>query len=224
MDRGAWQATVHGVAERWTRLKQLTPSQQCGRDSCPAHLPPLQFGYSCSTSGQSCEDGQWGLLVRFKHPSHPTPHRTSKGPSMIMPHCPQGWPPLWCLFMTFSPFHLPSSFTFASWDLIWNYHLQPSSFPRICYMTTQAATLSSSIVLLKCVRLFCDPKDCSLPGSSVHGILQARITGVGCYFILQGIFPTQGSNPCLLHLLHCRLILYHCTTWEALSSIIILIL
>ena len=28
---------------------------------------------------------------------------------------------------------------------------------------------------LSCVRLFCDPMDCSLPGSSVHGIFQARI-------------------------------------------------
>ena len=27
-------------------------------------------------------------------------------------------------------------------------------------------------------------------------------TGVGCSFLLQGIFPTQGSNPHLLHLLH----------------------
>ena len=27
-------------------------------------------------------------------------------------------------------------------------------------------------------------------------------TGVGCHFLLQGIFPTQGSNSCLLHLLH----------------------
>ena len=26
--------------------------------------------------------------------------------------------------------------------------------------------------------------------------------GVGCHFLLQGIFPTQGSNPCLFHLLH----------------------
>ena len=26
-------------------------------------------------------------------------------------------------------------------------------------------------------------------------------TGFGCHFLLQGIFPTQGSNPCLLHLL-----------------------
>ena len=27
-------------------------------------------------------------------------------------------------------------------------------------------------------------------------------TGVGCHFLLQRIFPTQGSNPQLLHLLH----------------------
>ena len=32
--------------------------------------------------------------------------------------------------------------------------------------------------------------------------------GVGYYFLLQGIFPTQGSNPHLLCLLHCRKILY----------------
>ena len=30
-------------------------------------------------------------------------------------------------------------------------------------------------------------------------------TAVGCHFLLQGIFLTQGSNP---HLLHCREILY----------------
>ena len=48
----------------------------------------------------------------------------------------------------------------------------------------------------------CDPMDCSLPGSSVHGILQARITGVGCHALLQEIVPTQGLNPHLLCLLH----------------------
>ena len=40
--------------------------------------------------------------------------------------------------------------------------------------------------------------DCSLPGSSVHGILQARIPGVGSHFLLQRIFFTQGLNPSLL--------------------------
>ena len=29
--------------------------------------------------------------------------------------------------------------------------------------------------------------------------IPGRNTGVGCYFFLQGIFPTQGSNPHLLH-------------------------
>ena len=48
------------------------------------------------------------------------------------------------------------------------------------------------------------PLDCSLPGSSVHGIFQAS-TGVGCHCLLQGIFPTQGLNPGIPH---CRQILY----------------
>ena len=43
--------------------------------------------------------------------------------------------------------------------------------------------------------------DCSPPGSFVHGIFQARNTGVGCHFLLQGILPTQGSNLHLLCLL-----------------------
>ena len=41
--------------------------------------------------------------------------------------------------------------------------------------------------------------DYSPLGSSVLGILQGKNTVVGCHFLLQGIFPTQGSNLCLLH-------------------------
>ena len=58
----------------------------------------------------------------------------------------------------------------------------------------------------------------SPPGSSVHGILQARIlewvasTALGCHFLLQGIFPTQRSNQ---HLLHWRQILYRFSHWES---------
>ena len=48
--------------------------------------------------------------------------------------------------------------------------------------------------------------DCSLPGSSLHGDSPGKNTGAGCHTLLQGIFPTQGSNPGLLH---CRQILYH---------------
>ena len=45
----------------------------------------------------------------------------------------------------------------------------------------------------------CDTMDYSLPGSSVHGILQARILE---WSAVSSIFPTQGSNPYLLGLLH----------------------
>ena len=48
----------------------------------------------------------------------------------------------------------------------------------------------------------CDPVNDSPPGSSVHGILQARILEWSCHFFLQGIFLTQGLNPCLLNLKH----------------------
>ena len=47
------------------------------------------------------------------------------------------------------------------------------------------------VCALSRVLFFCDPMDCSLPGSSVHGVFQARI--LGC------IFLTQGSSWSLLH-------------------------
>ena len=48
--------------------------------------------------------------------------------------------------------------------------------------------------------------DCSASGSPVHGDSPRKNTGVVCHALLQGIFPTQGSNPGLPHW---RQILYH---------------
>ena len=45
----------------------------------------------------------------------------------------------------------------------------------------------------------CDPMDCNSPGSSAHGDSPGNNTGVGCHFLLQGIFPIQGSNSALPH-------------------------
>ena len=53
--------------------------------------------------------------------------------------------------------------------------------------------------------ILCDPMDYSLPGSSVHGILQARILEWVTIFFSKGCSPTQGLNPGLLHF---RQILY----------------
>ena len=69
--------------------------------------------------------------------------------------------------------------------------------PVLCLVTQSCPTL-------------CDLMDCSPPGSSVHRDSPGKNTGVGCEVLLQGILPTQGSNPGLSH---CRQIL-HCLSHQ----------
>ena len=63
------------------------------------------------------------------------------------------------------------------------------------------------LVTQLCLTL-CNPMDCSPPGSSVHGILQARTLEWGASgepFAPPGDLPDPGIKPGLLH---CRQILY----------------
>ena len=63
-----------------------------------------------------------------------------------------------------------------------------------------------------------------------HGLKPARFlcpwnspgknTGVGCHSVLQGIFPTQGSNPGLPH---CRRILYHLSHQGSLQWCVVVV-
>ena len=72
------------------------------------------------------------------------------------------------------------------------------------YVNTQRHSIHNVpmyVCVLSHVQLFVTP------WTAAHQVLCARNfpgknTGVGCHFLLQGIFPAQGSNPCLLHLLH----------------------
>ena len=77
-----------------------------------------------------------------------------------------------------------------------------SSFWNISTKTNALCTLCDKWLQL-CPSL-CDPMDCCPLGSSVHGILQARI--LECvhwsHALLQGNFPTQGLNLSILCLLH----------------------
>ena len=57
-------------------------------------------------------------------------------------------------------------------------------------------------LLQSCLTL-CDPMDCSPPGSCVHEDSPGKNSAVGCYALLQGIFPTKGWNLSLL----CRLLM-----------------
>ena len=63
--------------------------------------------------------------------------------------------------------------------------------------------------------ILCNPMDCSLEVSCPWDSPGKNI-GVGCCALLQGIFPAQVSNPCLLHLLHWQCVFFTTsTTWEA---------
>ena len=55
----------------------------------------------------------------------------------------------------------------------------------------------------------CNPMDCNPPGSSVHGIFQARI--------LKWVAISYSSDRIPVSCIYCidRWILYHRTTWEA---------
>ena len=88
-------------------------------------------------------------------------------------------------------------------DNVKEWNVQMLSFERVlCFVTQLCPTL-------------CDPMDCSPPGSSVHGDSPGKNTGVGYHALLQGIFPTQGSNPGLLN---CRQTLWAWATREALAQ------
>ena len=68
----------------------------------------------------------------------------------------------------------------------------PCHFPPFWHVCVTCSTL-------------CDSMGHSQQGSSVHGILQARILEWVCSFLLEVIFPTQGWNLCFLH---CRWVLF----------------
>ena len=133
-------------------------------------------------------------------------------------------------------------------DSVWPHWRQPTRLPCPwdspgkntgvgCHFLLQCTKVKSESEVAQSCPTLSGPMDCSLPGSSIHGIFQARVlewgaiafsvghfssvqffatlwtigarlsvhwnspgknTGVGCHALLQGIFPPQGLNPCLL--------------------------
>ena len=68
--------------------------------------------------------------------------------------------------------------------------------------------LKNGIIFLACLvaqshRIFATLWTIACQASHLQNF-SGKHTGVGCHFLLQRIFPTQGSNPHLLCLLHCQ--------------------
>ena len=64
---------------------------------------------------------------------------------------------------------------------------------RLCVFCSLSQYIKPECVSALLCPTLCNPMDCSLPGSCPLNS-PGRNTGVGCYFLLQGIFPIQGSN------------------------------
>ena len=77
-----------------------------------------------------------------------------------------------------------------------------TSSQRHCCLGWECSVTQSCLTL-------CDPMECSPSDSSVMRILQAgKLEWIAISFSRGWIFLTQGLNPRLLCLLHCRRILY----------------
>ena len=97
----------------------------------------------------------------------------------------------WCLIV--SP--LPHCLSFDGEEL--------EGRKTIVYSSARAwSRLAFVLSCFNHVLFFCKSITCSPPISSVHGNSPGKNTRVGCHALLQGTFPTQGSSPRLLCLLH----------------------
>ena len=72
-----------------------------------------------------------------------------------------------------------------------------------CHFLLQCMQVKSETEVAQSCPTLCNPMDCSPPGSSIHGILQARVLEWGAIAFSEnniGYFPhKQGSNISILH-------------------------
>ena len=110
----------------------------------------------------------------------------------------------------------------------WRKKYYPSSLfpsPHFTFIFNTIPSFQPLLVLIfKCVF------SCSVMSNSLRlrGLQPTRLlcpwkspgknTGVSCYFLLQGNFPTEGSNLHLLLLLQWQGILFHRDFWEAIRK------
>ena len=80
-----------------------------------------------------------------------------------------------------------------------NLGIEPTSITSPALAGIFFTTKESESEVAQSYSTLCDPMECSLPGSSLHGILLARILEWAANFFSRGFFLTQGSKPGLLN-------------------------
>ena len=108
----------------------------------------------------------------------------------------------------------PQDHLSPTWGL--QLHILPfsSSLIQSCMLPEGLCVCAQSLQVVQ----LCNPMDCSPPGSSCPWDSPGKDTGAGCHALLQGIFPTQGSNPGLMFPALAGGFLTTIATWEAYST------
>ena len=84
---------------------------------------------------------------------------------------------------------------------VWPHRQQPTRLPCPCdspskntgvgcHFLLQCRKVKSESEIAQSYPTLSDPMDCSLPGSSVHGIFPGKSTGVGCHRLLRNTMAT----------------------------------
>ena len=174
----------------------------------PPHLSilPAHWSYKKSTSQHTRHEGRkgWGTACQMKSWSpqqwkfrhHETQHVTGQTGDVIRTARRQSRGICW---------------SFYSPALFWSLLLKVSCSLSLCILgPAPHYSLSTSKVKVKVkslsrVLLFETPWAVACTRLLRPWDFLRKSTGVGCHFLLQGIFSTQGSNPSLPH---CRQMLY----------------
>ena len=128
-----------------------------------------------------------------------------------------GWGDSWDGLKWLCFFHEPMK------KQIHQYLLENCCFTRLCLLLLQAKRIICVCVCVcvcacACVgsRVWlCDPIDCSPPGSSVHGMSQARILEWAALSSYRGSSWSRDWTHVSWVSFTGSWILYHCTTWQA---------
>ena len=205
MDR-AWQATVHGPAKSQTQLKWLStskgtflPSPECSM------LSTIPNQVIESASSQYIPAHLWGFI----HVSSRKFSINKNEPSCFYV-CTMVWLSKIRVVCLLIPIKFPS-LKMGIKVFIFPVPIIMDSLCMLLYYYCCSITQS-------CMTL-CDPIDCSLPSSFVHGIFQARILEwVDIFFSRWSSWPKDQTYVSWVYCI-CRWILYHWATWDALYCV-----
>ena len=144
MDRGAWWAAIYGVAQSWTRLKWLNSSSIANHVVLVVKNPPAKAGDTRDT----------GLIPgsgRSPGGGHGNPRQYS------------------CLE---NPIGIRRLAGYTPWGPQRIGHDWAHMHTKVgCHCLLQCIKVKSESEVAQSCPTLSDPKDCTLPGSCVHGIL-----------------------------------------------------